>query len=236
MGKFIVLEGITSTGKTTQGKMLVERLKSKNIDAFFNHEPTTKNPFGRLVRSIVEGNEYSPKDILEAEKLSFTKKTKSLEKILSKIKEGKELTELERQLVYIADRHEDLRETVLPQIACSAICVQDRYELSTYAFASTKNISFPRLKKLHDEMLRDVYIVPDILLYFDLDPEIAVARLSNASDKPVDIYETLPNIRKTRVAYLKLLKKKELYRTLYMIDASKPLLEVFVDICLKLNV
>mgnify|MGYP001563867046 CR=1 FL=1 len=234
-GKFIVLEGITSTGKTTLGKMLVERLKAKGTDAFFNHEPTTHTPFGRISRCIVEKNQCLPKDIEEAGKLNIIKKSGVLSRILTKIRNGKKLSELERQLLYIADRYEDLRGTILPQIARSRTCMQDRYELSTYAYASTKNISYSRLKKLHDEILREVYIVPDIILYFDLDPSLAIKRLSNASGKPVDIYETLPKIKKTREAYIKLLKKKELYKKLFIIDVRPPIIEVFEDICLKLQ-
>lgn len=229
--QFIVLEGVTSTGKTTQGKMIADRLRAKGYDAFFNHEPTILNPYGRLARKIVERNEPDAQDIAKADSLSFTKKFKQLQGILSKIKSGKELTEIDRQVLYIADRHEDLRETIAPKLARGATCVQDRYELSTYAFAATKNIPYARLKKLHSTMLQDMYMVPDILLYFDLDPKISADRLSKASEKPVDIYETLPKIRKIRATYIKLLKNKNLYKKLIIIDASAPLLEVFSEIC-----
>ncbi|MDP1689524.1 MAG: hypothetical protein Q8L47_05385 [bacterium] len=234
--QFIVLEGVTSTGKTTQGKMIVDRLVAKGFEAFFNHEPTILNPYGRIARRIVERNEPDAQDVAKAEVLGFTKKFKKLQGILSKIKSGKELTEIDRQVLYIADRHEDLRETIVPKLARGATCVQDRYELSTYAFAATKNIPYTRLKKLHSFMLQDMYVVPDILLYFDLDPKISADRLSKASDKPVDIYETLSKIRKTRSTYINLLKNKNLYKKLYIINAEAPLLEVFTEICLKLNI
>lgn len=231
IGKFIVLEGVTSTGKTTQGKMIADRLKAKGIDAFFNHEPTILNPYGRLARSLVEQNQCSSRDIEEANRLSISKKFKVLQAILTKIKSDKKLTEIERQVLHIADRHENLRETILPKLARNSTCVQDRYELSTYAFAATKNIPYASLKKIHGSMLQGKYVVPDILLYFDLDPQVAVERLKNASNKPVDIYESLSKVRKTRAAYVKLLKKKELYKELIIIDASAPLLEVFSEIC-----
>lgn len=216
--------------------MLVERLKEKGINVFFNHEPTTHTPFGRLARCTIERNTCLPADISEAEWFGATDKFKALIKIAAKINKGQVLTEIERQTLYIADRHEDLRETIKPAISRGLTCVQDRYELSTYAFASTKSISFSRLKKMHDEMLHDVYIVPDVLLYFDLEPEIAVDRLKKALSKPVDIYETLPKIEKTRTTYKKLLRKKELFKEFHVIDARPPLLEVFQDICSKLNI
>lgn len=234
MGKFIVLEGITSTGKTTQGKMLMERLRASGVEAFFNHEPTKHTPFGRLTRCLIEKGTCRPVDISRAKRLSLSIPLRPVAKIVAKIRQGGEPTELERQMLYIADRHEDLRGTVGFALSRGLTCVQDRYELSTYAFAATKNISYGKLKKLHDKILHDVYLVPDVLLYFDLDPETAIARLT-ASGKPVDVYETLPKIKKTQAAYEKLLKKKELYRTLHVIDARPPLDEVFGAICLKLN-
>ncbi len=236
MSKFIVLEGITSTGKTTQGKMLVDRLNVRGAESFFNHEPTISSPFGRLIRAVIEKDKYNRSDISLAKKLSITLSHPALSKILLKLERGQELTEIERQMLYIADRHEDLRNVIVPQIARGIFCVQDRYELSTYAFAATKNITYGKLSKLHSKLLNRFYVVPDILIYFDLDPEIAIERLSNASSKPVDIYETLPKIKKTRSAYIKLLKKKELYKKLYIIDSSQPLLSVFREICIKIGI
>lgn len=230
MGKFIVLEGITSTGKTTLGKMLVERMKTKGIEAIFNHEPTDHTPFGRLIRCLSEKFECLPEDFSNASRLSFSRQLSPLAEIIKNIEKGKKLTELERQMVYIADRNQDLREIIAPALLRGDTCVQDRYELSTYAFAATQSIPFDQLKKLHNEMLHEVYIVPDILIYFDLDPEISVDRLK-ASGKPVDIYETLPKIKKTRTAYEQLLKNKELYRKLYVVDARPPIEKVFRNIC-----
>ncbi|MBI2035709.1 MAG: dTMP kinase [Candidatus Liptonbacteria bacterium] len=225
---FIVAEGITCTGKTTQMKMLADRINSKGGRAFFNHEPTKASPYGKIIRRIVEKREISPELIKEA------KNRKLIPGVIEKLEDGKELTELERQSIYMADRRENLIHTVIPKIARGATVLQDRYEMSTFAYGATKDISEETLRKRQKQILEDVYLRPDIILYFDLDPQTAVERLK-LSGKQTDIYETLSKIKKTRAAYKKLLKNKDFYRTLYAIDASESLDEVFNTICFKLN-
>lgn len=51
MSHFVVLEGIDGSGKTTQARLLAERM-----DAELTREPTD-GPFGRVVRDAVEGRE-----------------------------------------------------------------------------------------------------------------------------------------------------------------------------------
>ncbi len=54
MSKFIVVEGLDGTGKTTQIKILSEYIKSKGIDTVITAEPTS-TPTGKLIRRILSG-------------------------------------------------------------------------------------------------------------------------------------------------------------------------------------
>lgn len=54
MSKFIVVEGLDGTGKTTQIKILAEYIKSKGGAAEITAEPTA-HPTGRLIRRILSG-------------------------------------------------------------------------------------------------------------------------------------------------------------------------------------
>ncbi len=225
--------------------MLVERLNSRGIKAIFNHEPTRANFYGALIRRLIEKQpvaELTRSNFLEVQLASSA---------ISKVKNEEDLTELERQKIYMADRLLDLKQTILPAISRGTWVVQDRYEMSTFAFGATRGLSYADLKETQDEILGlrqsrglsgrtdesvlgNYYLRPDVIFYFDLDPKAAVERLK-ASGKAVDIYETLPLIRKTRAAYKKLLKKKELYKSLYIIDAAKSIDKVFKEIVIKLN-
>ncbi|MBN2102262.1 MAG: dTMP kinase [Candidatus Aenigmarchaeota archaeon] len=54
-GKLIVVEGIDKSGKSTQGKMLVDFLNSKGHETVFCSEPTYENPVGLLIRDWLNG-------------------------------------------------------------------------------------------------------------------------------------------------------------------------------------
>lgn len=53
-GKFIVVEGIDGSGKTTQAKRLVEQLNKKGQKTIYTAEPTD-GPIGQLIRKILKG-------------------------------------------------------------------------------------------------------------------------------------------------------------------------------------
>src|SRR5690242_17353938 len=51
---FIALEGIDGSGKTTQAKLLVEKLQNQAHKVYGTREPTD-NPIGTLIRSVFKG-------------------------------------------------------------------------------------------------------------------------------------------------------------------------------------
>lgn len=54
MGKFIIIEGLDGTGKTTQIKKLAEYISAKGEQVFITCEPT-ENDSGRLIRRVLSG-------------------------------------------------------------------------------------------------------------------------------------------------------------------------------------
>ncbi len=54
MSKFIVVEGLDGTGKTTQIKILAEYIKNKGREVEITAEPTA-HPTGKLIRRILSG-------------------------------------------------------------------------------------------------------------------------------------------------------------------------------------
>lgn len=54
-GKFIAFEGIDGSGKTTQSRMLAERLSSKNHKIIHTFEPTN-GEIGKLIRTYLGGS------------------------------------------------------------------------------------------------------------------------------------------------------------------------------------
>ena len=56
LGKFIVFEGIDGSGKTTQAKMLCDKLNLHDKESVFTAEPTNRS-CGKLLRSFLKGEE-----------------------------------------------------------------------------------------------------------------------------------------------------------------------------------
>ena len=53
-GKFIVIEGLDGSGKTTQAKIITETLRAKGINVINQAEPTT-HEFGKMCREVLGG-------------------------------------------------------------------------------------------------------------------------------------------------------------------------------------
>lgn len=53
-GKFIAFEGIDGSGKSTQVRLLADRLRNKGIDCYTTMEPTD-SPIGSLIHQIMTG-------------------------------------------------------------------------------------------------------------------------------------------------------------------------------------
>jgi len=56
-GRFIVLEGLDGSGKSTQARMIEEYLVSRGFEVMRTGEPQSDRPTGKLLREILGGNE-----------------------------------------------------------------------------------------------------------------------------------------------------------------------------------
>jgi len=63
-GKFIVIEGLDGCGKTTQLKLLTEKLREQGEKVIETNEPT-KGSVGKLVRQVLEKKVILPPDALQ---------------------------------------------------------------------------------------------------------------------------------------------------------------------------
>ncbi|MHC4397430.1 MAG: dTMP kinase, partial [Planctomycetota bacterium] len=62
-GKFIVIEGINGSGKTTQAKRLVDKLRKDDISARHSKEPTSWTHAGLWLTDIFAGRAQAPDDM-----------------------------------------------------------------------------------------------------------------------------------------------------------------------------
>jgi dTMP kinase len=103
-GKLIVIEGADGSGKTTQVRLLAERLGRANITHVVTAEPTrAPEPVGDLIRSALTGQVT--------------------------IRDSRAM-----QLLYAADRLEHVASVIEPALKRGEIVVCDRYDLSTIVY------------------------------------------------------------------------------------------------------
>ncbi|MFT5121822.1 MAG: dTMP kinase [Kiritimatiellia bacterium] len=69
-GKFITLEGPEGSGKSTQGDILVKRLRDEGLDVVFTREPGG-TPTGEMIRDILQHDKAGEPVSPEAEVLLF---------------------------------------------------------------------------------------------------------------------------------------------------------------------
>ena len=241
-GKFVVFEGISGAGKSTQ----VTRFMKAIPNSLFNAEPTNRG-FGAAIRAIIERRQV-PEAILREckeigekflsiapDKLSEYFWRVNAVDLIERLERGAELNELDKQLLYMIDRVCDLLWNILPARKQGRHVGQDRYWWSTFAYGDSGDVGFGEMTGLQIKLLLersgadlgDSYI-PDLTKLFDLDAGIATKRLE-VSGKVIDIFETYERLKKIRERYLELAKYPSLSKKVVIIDASRSEEEVFKD-------
>lgn len=206
-GKLIVFEGIPGSGKTTLHERVVSELRRRGIGILETSEPTKEasddNSFGVCIRKLVEQRQISDQDYanvcFSASKICREGRKKGIPATLrfgnelsdavGKLANRRQLTELERQLFFIADRWFHLREVVRPALERGLWVIMDRYELSTVAhYRMNTSSKTDLLKHWQYPILGPDYVRPDINFVLNVSPETAFKR-QQESGKAIDIYE-----------------------------------------------
>lgn len=87
-GKFIVMEGLDGSGKSTQVELLANFLKEQGKEVIIKNEPTTESEAGIKIRRILKGEVKA--EPIERQKLFVQDRKEHLEnKIIPALKEGR---------------------------------------------------------------------------------------------------------------------------------------------------
>jgi thymidylate kinase len=231
-GKFILIEGLNGSGKTTQVKKLVAKLQSAGIEAIANHEPTKGN-YGTLIRQIIDKVILDEKllyfldeqiDALWAQikenikrGVKFAKNDLNrsrcmkdkLKEILSHLIKKEPLNEEERQILFIMDRQQDITDNILLALMENKWVIEDRYDLTNYMHGKSQGIDFSVLQKWHRVFLDTGYLSPDLIMYYWLPLDLAIER-NLRSGKIIDIYENKKDLMAVESAAKEILDFKNI--------------------------
>ena len=115
--------------------------------------------------------------------------------------------------------------------------IMSRWFYSTLAYAGDKLNDYLAIKDISDRLI----CKPDYLVYLDIDPEIAMERITkrdDTTDKKLELYENtsrLARIHKKYEVVLDMVSFEMKYTNIIKVDASKTIEEVFTDIYEQLN-
>ena len=159
-GKFIVIEGIDGSGKTTQINQLSKWLNHANLIPENNQLVLTREPggtiLGRSIRSLLLENnrEVSPDSVTEL-------------------------------LLYAADRSQHVNEIIRPSLDKGDWVISDRFCGSTFAYQGYgRKLNLKLIKDL--ETIATQCIFPDITFFLDLPVEESVKRRIHKQDDRIE--------------------------------------------------
>ena len=112
-----------------------------------------------------------------------------LKEILNHLINKELISEEERQTIYIMDRYQDVTDNILLSLGLDKKwVVDDRYDISTYVYGKSHGLDFSVVQRLHKIFLNNMYLAPDLILYYWLPIGLALER-NIKSGKMIDIYE-----------------------------------------------
>lgn len=149
---FIVFEGIDSSGKTTQAKLLKQYFLATKERAVISPEPSN-GIIGNLIRQALK------------QRIVFSK--------------DRNLFDEQMAYLFAADRHDHLYndvDGVFKLIKDNYHVISTRYYFSSLAYNCDSVEQFEFIKKLNDRFPN-----PDLTIYIDIPIEVSLARLQERS-------------------------------------------------------
>ncbi|BAD04315.1 MAG: dTMP kinase [Candidatus Phytoplasma asteris] len=137
-------------------------------------------------------------------------------------------------LLFAADRAEHLSKLIIPALQQNKIVICDRYLDSTIAYqVYARGLSQDFVLNINNFALN---YIPNITFYLDLDPKIGIQRVKQFRPKEINSFDLqkLSFHKKVRKGYLDLCQKDQQKR-IFLIDASKPLENIYNIIEQKLK-
>lgn len=116
-------------------------------------------------------------------------------------------------LLFAADRVEHLEREVIPALKDGTVVVSDRYVFSSLAYQGAAGLDLEWIERVNEHA-----IMPDLALFIDVEPEVAIRRVKPRKS----VMENLETQRRVREVYMEFVESGRLVR----IDGNKPKADV----------
>lgn len=191
-GTYIAFEGGEGCGKTTQQRLLVERMRREL-------------PSREIVLTIEPGGTLKAEEIRKA--------------IFEPTREGEVTLPLTEVYLFAAARHQNIEMTTRPALERGAIVISDRCFVSSLVYQGiVRGVGWQRILRLNQGAIGDVR--PNLIILLDIDPEIGLSRKSEGNEVNRFEKEALEFHQKVRGGYLFFAEK--LPGEILKIDGSLP--------------
>jgi dTMP kinase len=207
---FITFEGIDGSGKDTQIMNLASKIRDES-----------GYPFGDKYTNIWITREA-------------TNITEYGRKLLDIFKSGK-INPQEIAKLFIKDRLEHTK--IIKDILKHSTVICSRYDISTLAYQNMQGIDLDYLYDLHNYGSEAGALVPDITIYFKLDVQTALDRINKRGSEK-EYFEKEELMKKALDYHDKIisyLKKKQPNRRFIILDATKTIEEIEIEMYKKIN-
>ncbi len=179
------------------------------------------------IKSLVEKLQNEGYDILLTREPGGTPISEQIREVILN-KENTEMDPVTEAFLYAASRRQHVVEKVKPALKEGKIVLCDRFLDSSLAYqGGARGLGFDMILEINKHAIDGLF--PDVTVFFDLKPEIGLARISANSGREVNRLdvEKMEFHEKVRNAFLTLAK---MYPNRYVIiDASKTPKEVLEE-------
>ncbi|HEX2174149.1 MAG TPA: thymidylate kinase [Dehalococcoidia bacterium] len=201
-GCLIVLEGLDGSGKTTQARLLTERLASAGRRVLLTAEPT-RGPIGRLIREVIATRPTSPpRPPHRTFRFSAAERGHDAPALSHQgaglVRQEPPFDPFALALLFAADRRDHLAHEIEPALRRGDWVVCDRYLLSSLAYQSETSPRHPPLAWV--AAINGFARPADLTLYLRLSVPECLARLAGRSGQ-ADAFETAPELRRIARGY-----------------------------------
>ena len=105
---------------------------------------------------------------------------------------AKRMSPEEELALFIKDRKEHLRDTVIPALEAGRVVICDRYYFSTAAYQGARGLDPEKILEQNISFA----LVPDICFFLELPPEQAVKRITEGRGEKVNNFEGVDYLKK----------------------------------------